>query len=85
MVAAAFALAALTPSTALADANDNASCLGIMSSRVSPPGSSGPVEGRDYIAQLAKATAESLGFRSPGAYTAYVAHFRGVEIGPECS
>ena len=86
VVTTAIALAAITPSAALADANDNASCLGIISSRVSPPGSSGPAtEGRAYIAHLAKDVAESLGFRSPGAYTAYVAHFRGIEIGPECS
>jgi hypothetical protein len=86
VVTAAIALAALTPSAALADANDNASCLGIISSRVSPPGSSGPaVEGRAYIAHLAKGVADSLGLPSPGAYTSYVAHFRGVEIGPECS
>jgi hypothetical protein len=86
VVTAAIALASLTPSAALADANDNASCLGITSSRVSPPGGSGPtLEGRAYIAHLAKDVAEAHGFRSPGAYTAYVAHFRGIEIGPECS
>ena len=86
VVTAAIAVAALTPSAALADTNGNASCLGIASSRVSPPGGSRPaLEGRAYIAHLAKGVAESLGLRSPGAYTSYVAHFRGGEIGPECS
>ena len=85
-MAVGVALVFYTAAPALGDAPVEASCLGIVSSRVSPPGSDGQApEGRAYIAHLAKGTAETLGFRSPGAYTAYVAHFRGIHIGPECS
>jgi hypothetical protein len=82
----AIAAGAILAPPALGDASVEASCLGLISSRVSPPGSYMPApEGRDYIAHLAKGTAETLGFHSPGGYTSYVAHFRGSEIGPECS
>jgi hypothetical protein len=69
------------------EADIRASCMGIASSLVSPPASY-PVspEGRAYIAHLTKSTtAPTLGFESPGAYTSYIAQFRGSEIGPECS
>lgn len=80
-------MSALSASPALgAEANVNASCLGLISARVSPPGSYAPSpEGRAYIAHLAAEVAESLGLLSPGAYTSYVARLHGSEIGPECS
>jgi hypothetical protein len=67
--------------TAVADeeANVQASCEGIVSSRIDPGD-------REYLARLTKSTtAPTLGFESPGGYTSYFANFRGSEIGPECS
>ena len=56
-----------------------ASCKGIISSRIEPGHAA-------YIAHLTKSTtAPTLGFESPGGYTSYFAGFHGSEIGPACS
>jgi hypothetical protein len=68
--------------TALASENEaalQASCKGIISSRIEPGHAA-------YIAHLTKSTtAPTLGFESPGGYTSYFAGFHGSEIGPACS
>jgi hypothetical protein len=61
------------------EAAHRASCKGIISSRIEPGHAA-------YIAHLTKSTtAPTLGFESPGGYTAYFAGFHGSEIGPACS
>jgi hypothetical protein len=68
--------------TTLASENEaalQASCKGIISSRIEPGHAA-------YIAHLTKSTtAPTLGFDSPGGYTSYFAGFHGSEIGPSCS
>jgi hypothetical protein len=68
--------------SALASENEaalQASCKGIISSRIEPGHAA-------YIAHLTKSTtAPTLGFESSGGYTSYFAGFHGSEIGPACS
>jgi hypothetical protein len=74
--------AAAVSETTLASENEaalQASCKGIISSRIEPGLAA-------YIAHLTKSTtAPTLGFESPGGYTSYFAGFHGSEIGPACS
>jgi hypothetical protein len=74
--------AAVVSETTLASENEaalQASCKGIISSRIEPGHAA-------YIAHLTKSTtAPTLGFESPGGYTSHFAGFHGSEIGPACS